>query len=135
MVWPTAKLRRVLLLATFTGLDDPRPRRSLDMRKQFLITAFSGLVAALVLAGPAHANVNKRQAHQQQRIAKGISNGSLTAHEAAGLERQQAHIARYEARNRADGNGLNRNERARLRVMQDRASRSIHNQRRDGQRR
>ncbi len=105
------------------------------MRKIFLKAALVSIVAAFVIATPAQANVNKRQAHQQQRIAKGISNGSLTAREAAGLERQQANIARYEARNRTDGQGLDRRERAHLRAMQDRASRNIHHQRHDGQRR
>ena len=104
------------------------------MRKPFIIAALCGL-ATLSTAAEATSRINHRQDHQQHRIARGISNGSLTAHEAARLERNQARIARFEARSRADGHGLNRNERARIETMQDRASHRIYNQKHDGQRR
>jgi hypothetical protein len=53
--------------------------------------------------------------------------------EAWRLERQQAYIARYEARSRRDGPGLTGRERYRLERMQDRASRNIYRQRHDRQ--
>ncbi len=99
---------------------------------QLLAIATCG-VAAVATALPANARINQRQQHQQHRIAKGIQNGSLTAHEAVHLERQQVRIARYEARSRADGGGLNFNERARIEAMQDRASRNIRRQKHDAQ--
>jgi hypothetical protein len=110
----------------------PIPRRC-NMRRYFALSACA--LAVLATAMPAEARINQRQNHQQQRIANGISKGSLTSREAVRVERQQVHIARFEARNRADGGGLNRNERARLEVLQDRASRTIRNQKRDAQRR
>ena len=45
----------------------------------------------------------QRNANQQQRIANGVRNGSLTNHEAASLERGQSHVDRREARAGADG--------------------------------
>lgn len=83
-------------------------------------------VAMVALAAPAEARINKRQNNQQHRIAGGVSNGSLTARETYRLGQQQAGIARLEARSRADGNGLNLRERARIEHRQDRASRNIY---------
>jgi hypothetical protein len=90
-------------------------------------------LATFASATPAEARINQRQNHQQHRIARGINSGSLTPREAAGLAQQQVHIARYEARSRADGNGLSRIERARLEQKQDRASRNIRHQKHDAQ--
>lgn len=88
---------------------------------------------ALAASIPAEARINQRQGHQQQRIYRGIGSGELNARETYRLARQQAHIARYEARSRADGAGLTRRERARLERMQDRASRDIYRQKHDRQ--
>jgi hypothetical protein len=107
------------------------------MRKHLTLTvcAIAALTTALATVGPAQARINQRQNHQQHRIANGLHHGSLTAREAVRLERQQVRINRYEARSRADGGGLNFNERARIETMQDRASRRIYNQKHDAQRR
>jgi hypothetical protein len=105
------------------------------MRTRFTLAAIACSVGVLTAAIPAEARINQRQNHQQQRIADGIARGSLTAHEAVRLEKQQAHIARYEARNRADGGGLDRHERVRIERMQDRASHNIFRQKHDAQRR
>jgi len=45
----------------------------------------------------------QRNIDQQQRIANGVKNGSLTHHEAASLERGQSHVDQREARAGADG--------------------------------
>jgi hypothetical protein len=45
----------------------------------------------------------QRNANQQQRIANGINNGSLTNREAGSLERSQAHVDRKEASAAANG--------------------------------
>lgn len=98
-------------------------------------TSFVALVCGLtaLAATPAEARVNKRQAHQQHRIYNGIRSGELTRHEAYRLERQQAHIARYEHRSRVDGAGYSPRERLRTERMQDRASRNIYRQKHDAQ--
>jgi hypothetical protein len=105
------------------------------MRIQFAFAAVIGTLAALSLSVPAEAQINKRQNQQQQRIAKGISSGRLTAREAARLEQQQARIDRVEGRSRASGRGINRTERARINRMQNHASHSIRRQKHDRQRR
>lgn len=99
------------------------------------IFAAAALVAATTIAAaaPAEARVNQRQAHQQHRIYNGVRSGELTGREAYRLERQQARIARYERRSRADGPGLTGRERTRIERMQDRASRNIYRQRHDRQ--
>jgi hypothetical protein len=101
------------------------------MRIRSVFTAILLGAAAMAAAAPAEARINQRQGHQQHRIYDGIAGGQLTQREAYRLERQQAHIARYEARSRADGPGLTGRERYRLERMQDRASRNIHHQRHD----
>lgn len=102
------------------------------MRIRIFIAAASCGVAAFA-ALPAEARINQRQHHQQGRIYNGVRSGELTRREAYGLERQQAHIARYEHRSRADGGGLSGAERYRLERMQDRASRNIYRQKHDAQ--
>lgn len=102
------------------------------IRYTFAIAACAlGLTAAAV---PADAAINKRQAKQQARISQGINSGSLNAREANRLQRQQGRIAAYEARSRADGNGLNHRERANLRRMQNNASHAIAREKHDRQR-
>jgi len=76
-------------------------------------------------------NINARQERQQDRIARGINNGSLTAGEAARIESQEARINAIEARLRE--NGLSPSERARLERDLNRESRNIYRQEHDGQ--
>jgi hypothetical protein len=45
----------------------------------------------------------QRNVNQQQRIANGINNGSVTNHEAGSMERGQAHVDRKEANAAANG--------------------------------
>lgn len=101
------------------------------MRTPIILSA--ALAVAALAAMPAEARINKRQHHQQTRIYNGVQSGALTRTEAARLEHQQAHIARYEHRSRVDGPGLTGVERARIEQMQDRASRNVHRQKHDGQ--
>ena len=70
-------------------------------------------------------HINRRQRHQQQRIGEGIENGSLTAREAARLEREEAKIQHDKLADKADGN-LTRRERSQLIREENRASRNIH---------
>ena len=99
------------------------------MRKFIAFTAFASLIA--VAAAPAEARINQRQGHQQHRIYNGVRDGSLTPRETYRLERQQVGIARFEARQRADGGGVNWRERYRIERRQDRASRNIYRQKHD----
>jgi hypothetical protein len=104
------------------------------MRTKFILAAIAASLTTVAAATPAEAGINQRQAKQQQRIETGIANGSLTAREVNRLQRQQGRISAYEARSRADGNGLTRKERLRIKAMQDRASANIYRQKHNAQR-
>jgi DNA-binding CsgD family transcriptional regulator len=102
-------------------------------RKTSFAFAFgSAAVLSLAFAAPAEAGrIGNRQERQQQRIAGGVSSGSLTARETARLERRETGLNRSVARMRSDG--LTRGERARIEKRQDRISRGIYHQKHDGQ--
>ena len=77
--------------------------------------------------------VDARQTRQQARIAHGVANGSLTAHEQHRLRQEQRLIHRAERHAKADG-VVTTHERHHLGRLQDRASRHIHRQKHDTQR-
>src|SRR5580692_6967396 len=57
---------------------------------------------------PGHPRVNQvngREENQQQRIANGVKNGSLTPGETANLERRENHIQNEEKRDMSKNNG------------------------------
>ncbi|PZU08560.1 MAG: hypothetical protein DI605_11365 [Sphingomonas sp.] len=87
----------------------------------------------LVLASPSAAQINGRQANQQQRIDQGITSGSLTPLEADRLEHQQGRITRTADHLGATGGGLSNRERAYIHHRQNRASANIRRQKRDRQ--
>ena len=75
-----------------------------------------------------------RQERQEFRIRQGVASGELTRREYWRLEREQAYIRGLERNAEADGY-VSPYERARIRAAQDAASRRIHEERHDGQRR
>ena len=88
------------------------------------------------------ANINpdtaagKRMEAQQDRIAQGVQNGSLTANEAAHLENQQSHLNREAASMRQQNGGtLTDADKAKLNRQQRRDSRNIYRQKHDNQHR
>ena len=72
----------------------------------------------------------QRNDNQQQRIANGLRDGSLTKGEAAGLERGQAKVDRREANAAADGH-VGAREQARIQRTETRQSHRIHRERHD----
>jgi hypothetical protein len=125
--------RRIFKAGALTVQDRENPtqaRRNTGMNSKSIALTLTA-IATIAVAIPAEARINQRQDRQQSRIANGINNGNLTAREAAALEQQQASIACYEARSRADGPGLTTIERARIENRQDKASHSIRRQRHD----
>ncbi|MFB3813968.1 MAG: hypothetical protein ACE14L_07630 [Terriglobales bacterium] len=82
---------------------------------------------------PVTGPITARNRAQQMRIGQGIQNGSLTAAEAARLERQEANLNRREAH--MASNGLTRGERRAITVQQNNMSRRIYRQKHDGQHR
>jgi hypothetical protein len=77
--------------------------------------------------------INARQARQQQRLYNGAQNGSLTGREYRHLEGREAKLQAYETKQRLDGGGLSRRERAQIEHREDRLSRNIYHQKHDGQ--
>ena len=98
-------------------------------------TAFR-LAAALALLGLAlpslAAEVDRRQARQQARIAEGVADGSLTPGETARLERKEARLRREIRRDRAANGGvLTPGEKARINRQESRLSRQIYREKHD----
>ena len=96
------------------------------------MTAIHGrmLAAAMILAAAAPAlgaEVDRRQANQQARIADGVRSGQLTPGETARLEHHEARIRHEIRRDRAaNGGTLTPAERARVNRQEDRTSRQIY---------
>jgi hypothetical protein len=79
---------------------------------------------------PGHPRVNEvngRAENQQQRIANGVKDGSLTPGETANLERRENHIQNEEKRDMAKNNGhLTKAEQNKINRQQNHVSRSIY---------
>jgi hypothetical protein len=100
--------------------------------------AFLGIVAAasLCAASPARADgrIHRRQENQQQRIARGVGSGQLTAGETAHLERREAGLNReIRGMRQVNGGTLSPAERALVNRQQNRLSRQIYRQKHDGE--
>jgi hypothetical protein len=109
------------------------------MKKKRLlgIAASAALALGAVLMLPSSAEAGKiknRAENQQDRIAKGIGNGSLTARESSRLERRETHLNREVHDMRKDNGGtLTDKEKGRVNAQQNRISKGIYDQKHDGQ--
>ncbi|AND67727.1 hypothetical protein ATSB10_02730 [Dyella thiooxydans] len=107
-------------------------------RSLIALLATSALAATGVMAQtapvPHHPRVNevnKRVDHQQQRIDKGVANGTITGKQAARDEKHDANIAQRASADEAKHNGhLTKKETRRLNRSENRNSRHIRKQRR-----
>jgi hypothetical protein len=93
-----------------------------------IAAAIAVLTATTVVASADE--VDRRQYNQQRRIEAGVRDGSITRQEYVRLQQEQARIADFERRAKADGR-LDRSEAAILDHAQDNASRSIRAERHD----
>ena len=90
--------------------------------------------AAALAQEPGANTIHERKENQQERIGEGVENGSLTAGEAARLEKREAGINQEIAAERtANGGKLTPAERAKIDRQQDRLSQDIHQQKHDAQ--
>jgi hypothetical protein len=78
--------------------------------------------------------VTKRQERQQERIARGVKSGELTARETKHLEAREIKIQHDKKEARADG-VVTPEERAKLNREENRSSRAIRRQKHDAQKR
>jgi hypothetical protein len=101
-----------------------------------LLARIAVAAAALSLTLPAlAAEVDRREARQQARIADGVQSGALTPRETARVERKEARIDReIEAGRAANGGTLTPAERRSINRQQNRVSRQIYRNKHDGQR-
>src|SRR5512140_1165919 len=102
------------------------------MAMGILIPAAIAQSAAPVETSKKPATINQRKDNQQQRIGEGVENGSLTAAEAARLERKEAAINKEERNMKSDGN-FTPAERAKVRRQQNAMSNRIYQQKHDAQ--
>ena len=87
----------------------------------------AAVLAVSVSATAFAAEVDRRQANQQARIAEGVESGQLTPGETARLERREAKTRREIRRDRAaNGGKLTPAEKARINREENRTSREIY---------
>ena len=100
-------------------------------------TAWKAVLVAGALSSVAlGAEVDRREARQQERIGQGVESGQLTPHETAKLERKEGRIQNEIAADRAaNGGHLTPGERASINRQQNRVSRQIYRQKHDAQHR
>jgi hypothetical protein len=91
-------------------------------------TTTSGAGPGVVDPGHPRVNeVNGREANQQNRIANGVKNGSLTPKETSNLEKREASVQNREKRDMAAHNGhLTKAEQNGINRQQNRISRGIY---------
>ncbi len=101
-----------------------------------LLARIAVAAVALSLTVPAlAAEVDRREARQQARIADGVQSGELTPRETARLERKEARIDREIKHDRAaNGGTLTPAERRSINRQQNRVSRQIYRNKHDAQR-
>ncbi len=95
------------------------------------------MTGALLLGGVSNAlaqnEVNDRQRNQQKRIGEGVENGSLTPHETAHLEKQEAAIHHEVKTDRkANGGKLTAQEHRQVNRQQNRESARIYRDKHNG---
>jgi len=77
--------------------------------------------------------IQQRKENQQDRIANGVANGSLTPHETANLERKEAALNRETRRDRRqNGGNLTNKEKVRINNQQNHLSRNIYRDKHNG---
>jgi len=98
----------------------------------------TGLLAVAMVMGTASAafgepKVARRQERQQQRIAQGVKNGSLTPNETAHLEGREAHLNQeVRADRQANGGTLTPAERQQVNQQQNHISGAIYHDKHNG---
>ena len=105
------------------------------MQKMFLTLVAAGFVlSATGIASAQEGRIQQRKENQQQRIANGVENGSLTPKETAHLENKEANLNKeIRADRKANGGNLTNNQKRQINRQQNRLSKNIYNQKHDGQ--
>jgi hypothetical protein len=111
-----------------------------EFRNLVLVAAAAAICVPATLAQTATTTtttkqtIHQRKDNQQGRIGEGVENGSLTAGEAAHIEKQESKLNKEEHAMRAeDGGKLTAADRTKLNHQQNRLSKEIYNQKHDPQ--
>jgi hypothetical protein len=103
------------------------------MKRTFLTLILAGTVVA-VTGLAQEPEVGERKENQQDRIANGVKNGSLTPHETQKLEKKEAKINRETRRDRRQNGGpLTPAERAKINHQQNKVSKDIYHEKHDSE--
>ena len=95
------------------------------MKSMFLTLAVTGMM--MTSAAMQAQEIQQRKENQQDRIANGVSNGSLTPHETANLEHKEAGLNHEIRRDRRqNGGNLTNKEKAQVNRQQNQLSRNIY---------
>jgi hypothetical protein len=96
------------------------------MKNKFLLTMGTGILIGAASLAVAQ-DVPQRKENQQDRIANGVANGSLTPHETGKLEHKEAKINRETRHDRAqNGGNLTNKEKAKVNHQQNKVSKDIY---------
>jgi hypothetical protein len=104
--------------------------------KRVIISILTGalLSGTAATSFAAEGRIQQRKENQQKRIAQGVKSGSLTPHETAHLENNEAKLNKEVRQDRkANGGNLTNKEKAQVNRQQNRLSKEIYNQKHDGQ--
>jgi hypothetical protein len=103
--------------------------------KIYMLTMATGLIASTAaIASAQEGRIQQRKENQQQRIANGVENGSLTPKETAHLENKEANLNKEIRTDRkANGGNLSNNQKRQINRQQNQLSKNIYNQKHDGQ--
>ncbi|HEV2687780.1 MAG TPA: hypothetical protein VGV35_04475 [Bryobacteraceae bacterium] len=97
------------------------------MRKICLTAAVAGLLIGSTGIVFADDHIQDRKENQQDRIANGVKNGSLTPSETAHLEHREANLNKeIRTARKQNGGNLTNKEKAQVNRQQNRVSRSIY---------
>jgi hypothetical protein len=90
------------------------------MKKILVVFAVTGMMLSAQ-------EIQERKENQQDRIANGVANGSLTPRETANLEHKEAALNRETRRDRRqNGGNLTNKEKAQVNRQQNKLSRNIY---------
>ncbi len=90
------------------------------MKKMLVVFAVTGMMLSAQ-------EIQERKENQQDRIANGVANGSLTPHETANLENKEAGLNRETRRDRRqNGGNLTNKEKTKINRQQNKLSRNIY---------
>ena len=104
------------------------------MKKMFLTFIAAGLALSTTgVASAQEGRIKQREENQQQRIAQGVENGTLSPKETAHLENKEANLNKEIRTDRkANGGNLTNNEKRQINRQQNRLSGNIYRAKHDG---